>query len=157
MGARQVLGERERLGLFLVLARDDLDLGHALGDAERSLERVGEAALDAGAAHQAIDHDLDRVVLVPLELQLGGEVDQLTVDPSAREALTGQLVEQARVLALAAPHDRREHLEARAVGELQHTVDDLLRSLAGDQPSAVRAVRYADARGTASAGSRRSR
>ena len=40
---------------------------------------------------------------------------QLTVDPGAGEALPGQLVEQAVVLALAAPHDRREHLEARAV------------------------------------------
>src|SRR5690606_4276201 len=41
-GARQVLAERERLGLrglvVLALARDDLDLGDAVGEPERRLE-----------------------------------------------------------------------------------------------------------------------
>ena len=78
--------------------------------------------------------------------ELGGQVDELAVDAGAREALPRELVEQAVVLALAAAHDRREHLEAGALGQLQHPVDDLLRRLAGDQPPAVRAVRHADAR-----------
>jgi len=34
------------------------------------------------------------VLLVPLELQLGGEIDELAVDPGASEALAGQLVEE---------------------------------------------------------------
>ena len=97
------------------LARDDLDFGDTLGELQRGLERVGEAPLDARAPHEPVDDDLDRVVLVALELELRRQVDELAVDPGAREALAGELVEQARVLALAAAHDRREHLEARAV------------------------------------------
>ena len=65
---------------------------------------------------------------------------------AAGETLTGELLEQPLVLALAAPHHRREHLEPRALGQLEHPVDDLLRRLAGDDPSAARAVRHADAR-----------
>ena len=49
----------------VVVAADDLDLGHTLGEPQRGLERVGEPALDAGPAHQPVDDHLDRVVLVP--------------------------------------------------------------------------------------------
>ena len=133
--------------LRVVVAGHDLDLGHALGEAQRGLERVGEPALDAGAAHEPVDDHLDGVVLVagqPLAA-CRAEVDELAVDPGAGEALLRELLEQALVLALAAAHDRREHLEARALLELEHAVDDLLRRLAGDDPAAVRAVRHADA------------
>ena len=130
--------------------REDLDLRDALGETQRGLERVGEAPLDARATHEAVDDDLDRVVLVAGE-PLGtrrqlGQLDQLAVDPGPREALLRQLAQHALVLALAAPHHRREHLEAGAVGELQHAVDDLLRRLTGDHPPALRAVRDPDAR-----------
>ena len=97
-------------------------------------------------AHEPVDDHLDRVLLVALELELGRQVDDLTVDPGAREALPRELVEQRVVLALAAAHHRREHLEPGAVGQLQHPVDDLLRRLAGDELAAVRAVRHADPR-----------
>ena len=114
MRAREVLGEREDLRLRGLVLEDDLDLGDTFGQLQRGLERIGETALDPGAAHEPVDDHFDRVLLVALELQLGGQVDELTVDPGPREALTGQLVEQRVVLALAAAHDRREHLEARA-------------------------------------------
>ena len=99
----------------LSLLGHDLDLGDALRELERRLQRVGEAALDPGAPDQPVDDDLDRVLLVPFELELGGQVDELTVDPGARVALARELVEQRVVLALAPAHDRREHLEAGAV------------------------------------------
>ena len=137
-----------RLALGLVVAADDLDLGHTLGEAQRGLERVGEAALDAGPAHEPVDDHLDGVVLVarqPLLLAVV-ELHHLAVDPGAGEALPGELVEQAVVLALAAAHDRREHLEAGALGQLEHAVDDLLGRLARDHAAAVRAVRDADPR-----------
>ena len=144
--------------LALVVLRDDLDLGHTLGELQRGLERVGEPALDAGAAHQPVDDDLDRVLLVPLEL--AAWPGRSTTSPSTRARVKPWPASSSSrrvVLALAAPHDRREHLEARAVGQLQHAVDDLLRGLARDQPPAVRAVRHADARVQQAAGSRRSR
>jgi hypothetical protein len=59
----------------------------------------------------------------------------------AREALAAQLLEHVAELALAAAHDRRVDREARALGQRQHLVDDLLGRLAGDRPPADRAVR----------------
>ena len=44
--------------------RDELDLGHAVGQLERRLQRVGEPAGDALAQHEAVDDDLDLVLLV---------------------------------------------------------------------------------------------
>ena len=83
MRAREVLGERERLRrLGLVVLGDDLDLGDALGELQRGLERVGEPALDAGAAHQPVDDDLDRVLLVALEL--AAWPGRSTTSPSTR-------------------------------------------------------------------------
>ena len=79
VGARQVL-RRHRfhlLGVVLTFAGDDLDLGHTLGEAQRGLEQVGEATLDAGAADEAVDHHLDRVVLVPGEPAATAEIDDL--------------------------------------------------------------------------------
>ncbi len=160
MRAREVLREHQRLEIRrIVFARDDLDLGDTLGELQRGLERVGEPSFDAGSAHEPVDDHLDGVVLVPGEAFAGGgaEVDQLAVDPGAGEALGGELLEQAFVLALAAAHHRREHLEARALLELEHAVDDLLRRLAGDRPSrsSGSAARRCARRG--GAGSRRSR
>ena len=72
MRAREVLGERENLRLVLVVLGDDLDLGHALREFQRGLERIGEPALDPRAPYQPVDDNFDRVLLVPFELQLGG-------------------------------------------------------------------------------------
>ena len=85
--------------------------------------------------------------MLDLLLELGrlGEGDDLAVDPGAGEALGLQLGEEVDVLALAGAHDRREHLEAGALGQLEQPVDDLLRALPGDRLAADRAVRAAGA------------
>ena len=110
----------------------ELDLGHALGQPQRRLERVGEPALDALALDEPVDDDLDRVLLVAGQVGLVGELVDLAVDAGPGEALRGQVGEQRVVRALAAPHDRRQHLEAGAVGQLEDAVDDLLGRLARD-------------------------
>ena len=61
------------------------------------------------------------------------------VKPSSRSVL-----EQLAVLALAAPHDRREDHELRALRQRHHLVDDLLRRLRLDRSPAVVAVRMPD-------------
>ncbi len=147
MGAGEVLAEHQRLGLGVlagVAARQHLDHRDALGELERRLDRVGQPPAHVLLLHQAVDHDLDVVLDLLLELGDVGDVVDLTVDPDARVALGGQLLEQRGVLALAAAHDRREHLEAGAGGELVDLVDDLLGGLGGDAAAAVRAVRLAD-------------
>ena len=148
VGAGQVLGERDGfVGRGVARPVHDQDLGGAPGQLERRLDRLGQALADPVAAHQAVDHDLDGVDLVTGQGDLGalGQLDGDAVDPDPGEALLGQVVEQGAVLPLAAPHDRGENLELRALGELEHPVDDLLRRLARHGPAAGRAVRVADA------------
>jgi hypothetical protein len=153
-----MLGEGEHLpvlvALLLTLPRDDLDLGDALGEAQGSLERISESSLDARPAHQPVDDDFDRVLLVagePLPTLCvaaraahARQLVHLAVDARPREALTGELGEQPLVLALPAPDDRRQHLESCALRQLQDAVDDLLRRLPRDHLPTVRAVRQAD-------------
>ena len=86
------------------------------------------------AAHEPVDDDLDRVLLVAgqalVALEELGDVDDLAVDPGADVALPGEIFEQRVVVALAAAHDRGQHLEPGALGQQQDAVDDLLRRLA---------------------------
>ena len=75
-----------------------------------------------------------------------GQVAQLAVDAGAHEPGLAQLDQLLAVLALAAAHDRRQDVDARALGQLQDAVDDLLHRLRRDRAPALRAVRRADAR-----------
>ena len=114
------------------------------GQAERGLDRVGQPALErrvAALGDEAVDHDVDGVLDLLLELGRLGERHHLAVDPGAGEALGLELGEQVDVLPLAGPHDRREHLEAGPLGQLEQPVDDLLRALPGDRLATDRAVR----------------
>ena len=133
----------------LTLAADDLQLGDAVGQLERRLQRVGQPAGDALAHHQAVDDDLDLVLLVAGQpfraLQELVDLDDLTIDPGPDVALAGEVLEQRVVLALAAPDDGGQHLEAGALRELQDAVDDLLRRLALEPRAVVGAVLDADA------------
>src|SRR3546814_9847948 len=113
------------------------DLGHAVGEAQRRLQGVGQPALQALPHHEAVDHHLDRVLLVAREVDLVGELVDLAVDASAGEALSSQVGEERVVGALTAADVRGEHLEAGTLGQLQAPVDDLLRRLAGDLRSAL--------------------
>ena len=47
-------------------------------------------------------------------------------------------------LALAAAHDRRQHIDALVGRTAQHHLDDAVHRLPGDRPAALRAVRHAD-------------
>ena len=98
---------------------------------------LGQPLLDAGAQHEAVDDDLDVVLDVALQPDLGGQLPHLAVDPGPDVALRGEVGEQGVVLALAAAHDGRQHLEPGAFGQRQDPVDDLLGGLALDQASPV--------------------
>ena len=65
---------------------------------------------------------------------------RLAVDRDPGEALAAQPLEQVPVLALAPADDRRQQLEARALGHLEQPVDDLFGALAADRPAALRAM-----------------
>ena len=167
-GPGQVLAEDDAPGLFAagvagggafgdLLPGDDLDLGYARGQPQSRLDRVGEPALDTLAQHQPVHHDGDVVHLVTGQLQAVGtagqsggarevgELDQLAVDDGPGEALPGEIGQQRVVGALAAPHHRRQHLEAGAGLHLQDAVHDLLGGLADESLTGLGIVGHADA------------
>jgi len=127
------------------IALDDLHLGHPVGQAQRRLQRVGEAPLDPVPTNQPVDDHFDGVDLVASQLRRLGQLVHLAVDPGPGEALAGQLLEQALILALSAPDHGSQDLEAGAVGQLQDAIDDLLWGLTLHHGAVIGAVRYADA------------
>jgi hypothetical protein len=129
------------LDVFVAIVRDDGDRGDALCQCERLLDRVGDAAPDVGLRDQPVDDHFDRVLVVLGQSDGLRELPNLAVDPGSRISLAAQLLQEFAVLALATLHDRREHLEPRALGQRHHLVDDLLRRLAADRPAAVVAMR----------------
>ena len=143
--AGHLLAEAPLAARVVGLEVDQLGGEQAAGQPEGGLDRVGEPPLGARLHGQAVDHDVDGVLELLLQRGRAGERDHLAVDPGAGEALALQLGEQVGVLALAAAHDRREHLEPGALGHGHQPVDDLLRGLPADRLVADRAVRHARA------------
>ena len=150
-----VLGacERERVlqqlalrAFGLVTAGQQVEAHAAGGELRRLLHALRDAAERVLADDDAVDHDLDGVLVLLVELDVLIQLADLAVDAHAAEALVAQVLEQLLVLALAAKHDRREHVRAPALTRLEHLVRDLVRRLAADGPTALRAVRDADAR-----------
>jgi hypothetical protein len=113
---------------------------------QRRLDRVGQALADIGLHHEPVDDDLDRVFLLLVEIDLVTQLFDLAVDPDAREALFADLLEQLRVLALAPANHRREELDARALGQRHHLIDDLFGALGAHFATALVTVRLPDAR-----------
>ena len=113
--------------------------------------------LDDGLGGEPVDDHLDGVLLLLLQLGRLGELDRLAVDAGAAEALGLEAAEELDVLALAAADHRREHLEAGALLELEHPVDDLLRRLALDRRAARRGSAAGRRGRRAGGGSRRPR
>ncbi len=139
--AGQLLAERDH-----VLAVLGLD-GHrrqALRQLEGGLDRIGHPSADVGVRHQAVDHDVDVVLVVAVQADLLRELPDLAVDPGSGEAPSGQVLQEAFVLALPAPDDGGQDLEPRPFGELHDLVDDLVGGLAADRTAALRTVRVAD-------------
>jgi hypothetical protein len=125
---------------------DGLDLDDAVGEAEGGFQGVGQARPQVVAHDQPIDHDLDRVLAVLVQVDLLAELAERAVDAHARIALPLEIEEQLLVLALAPAHDRRQHQQARARRQREDAIDHLLDGLGGDDAAALRTVRDTDAR-----------
>ena len=135
----------------LALARVDgavgeLDHRHALGELEALLQRIREPRGDVGAHHQAVDHHVDVVGELLVERLDLADLVERAVDLDALVALLEVLGELLAVLALAAAHDRRQHIDAGALGQRQHAVDHLRHGLALDRQAGGGRVGHADAR-----------
>ncbi len=133
-----------------------VDHHYAVAHLHRRLDRVGQAAargvglfavgIVEVADDEAVHHDLDGVHLVAFQLDLFGQVEDLTINARAHEARLADVVQDALVAALAVLDHGREHLDARAVRPALDSVHDLLRRLPYDFFAANRAVGDADAR-----------
>ena len=129
---------RRRVGVF--------DHGEAFGELQRGLKAFGEALADVGADHDAVDHHVDVVREFLVERRRLGELIEGAVDLDALKALLEPFGELFLVLALAAAHDRRQQIEAGALGQRQHAVDHLRDDLAFDRQPRGGRIGHADAR-----------
>ena len=84
------------------------------------------------ADHDAVDHGLDGVHLVAVEVGHLGHVVDLAVDAGAHVALLLHVLEDRLVVALAVLDQRGQDQQAAAFGHLHDAVDDLRRRLLGD-------------------------
>ena len=106
--------------------------GQPLAELEGGFHALGEAALHAFLQHNAVNDDLDGVLLVAGHRDVVADFVNLAVHPHTHKTLRGDLLDLLLVFALAAAHDGGKDLQARALGVGQHAVHDLVRGLATD-------------------------
>ncbi len=99
--------------------------GAPVGVAQRRLERLGQALARVFPHAQAVHDDVDRVLAVLRKPRRSVELVHRAVDPHAGESLGAKLVEELRLLALAAGDDRREHEQSRLGRQCKRVVDHL--------------------------------
>ena len=154
-GAGEFLREDQPLGIGVAaavgggagsLCVGELDHGEAVGELEALLERIRQPRADVGLHHQPVDHHVDVVGEFLVERLDLGDLVKRAVDLDALVALAQELGQFLFVFALAAAHDRRQHIDARAVRQRQHAVDHLRNRLAFNRQPGRRRVGHADAR-----------
>ena len=148
---------REHGVLAVVVAVQGRDHGAPVGERERGLERLGEAQRQVVPDPEAIDHRLDRVPALRIELDRIVELVQPPVDAGPDEALGSQALDDPRVLALAVVHHRGEQHEALAGRARHHRVHHLAHGLGFEDHPVVRTARLSRRGRRAAAGSRGSR
>ena len=124
----------------LPFAGTDIRDDDAAGKRERRFQRVGQAGADIFAENQAVNDDLDIVLLLFGQRRNVRCVVGLAVYAHADEALLDDVLQNLNVFALLAADDRREQLNARAFGQGKHLIDHLIDGLLGDFPPAFGAV-----------------
>ena len=119
------LGREQVLAATVHLQRD----GAAVGVAQRGLEGFGEALAHVVAHLEAIDDDVDIVLLRLGELRQRVDLVDLAVDAQAGEALRAQLGEELVLLALAPGDHRRQDHQLGLGRQREHVVDHLRHRL----------------------------
>ncbi len=104
--AREALAEPERL--FAFGEHEEAPFAQL----ERELDAVGEPPLEPFLDDEAIDDDVEIVLLRAVERELVAEVDDRPVDARAHEPFAAQAIELELHLAFARAADRREHADA---------------------------------------------
>ena len=134
-----VLGEGD------VLPVDDVDDDDAARQPRGRLDGVRQAGADVRLYHQPVHDDFDGVFLVLLQLDGLPQVVNQAVHPGPHKAGFPRGLKLLLVLALAAPHHRRQNLDAGLFRQGEHLVHNLVDGLLLDFPAADGAVGDADA------------
>ncbi len=114
---------------------------HALALPQRGLDGVDQPAVGfAPLDHQAVDHDLDVVLSLLVQLDVLVERTDGPVDARPREPPLARVGQHFLVLALALLDERRQQGEPGALGQPGQLVGDLLRALLADAAAADGAV-----------------
>ncbi len=133
----------EHLPLTSGAAKDD----EPVPETSRELDRFGEPALLRGSHLETVDHDLDRVLLILLEPDLGTRRPDLdAVDDEPSVARLAQLIDHVAVLALLRLKHGGEQVDLLPASLGLHRVDDPVHRLRSDLLAVVRTVRHTDSR-----------
>ena len=127
------------------LARHGHDAHKPVGQGDGGLHRVADAGVRVGAADQAVNHDLHRVLEVLVQRDRLREVVETAVHAHAGVAAAPRVGKHLFVRALGIPHDGGEYHKARALRHREDAVDDGVHGLLLDFLTADRAVRHAAA------------
>jgi hypothetical protein len=145
LGEVQIAGEAAENGGERAILAVHLRDQRALPDAQRAVDGLLDAVLAVGRDLDAVDDDVDVVGLAGVHRGDLVEGDGHAVHPNAREALTGEAVDERLQAAGAAAGERRADDQPGADGESEEGADDRVRRGARDGASAARAVGGADA------------
>ena len=121
-------------------------IGDAVGQFQRRFQAVGQACLQPFADHHAVDHDLDVVLELLVQVRRFVDVVQLAVDADALKPLLREGGDFLFVFALAATHDRGQQVQPRARLHGHDAVDHFRHGLAFDRQARGRRMGDADPR-----------
>jgi len=139
-------GDAVRCHRLFHRAIGEVHKGQPVGQAQRGLKTVGEPLLHAFAHHQPVDHDLD--VMLELLVELGTVLDivKFAVDPDPGEAGFLPFEQFLAIFALASAHHGGEQEEAGLFRQGHHPVDHLRHGLRGDRQAGGGRIGNAGAR-----------
>ncbi|MEY9789773.1 hypothetical protein ABIE77_004332 [Sinorhizobium fredii] len=116
-----------------------------VGKRQAGFQAVRKPGGKVGPHDDAVDDDIDVVLVFLVERRHIGDFIELAIDLDALEALLHQLGEFFLVLALTAAHERRENVKPRPFAEFQDAIDHLADRLALDRQARRRRIGNADA------------
>ncbi len=116
---------RRKNCLFAFLVVHGSDQRDTIRQLQRGLERLGQSLLKIGTHFETIDHHIDTVLFLLVQLGQLVQFVEFAVDAGADEALGAQLVEHRQVLTLALTDDRGQEHQLAAFRALQYEVDHL--------------------------------
>ena len=116
----------------------------AISHLECAFHRVGQpTGVRACADHETVDYDLDGMPLLTVQVEGLGQVVYIAIYTDADVPGTASLLEHVFVLALPAPHHRRQDLDSSSFRRRQDGVHNLLHRLHLHEAAALITVRPA--------------